>query len=1081
MAARGVDAPPAGLQELGTVMKRIDRVAPQAMARRLRAAGWMLSLCAGLTLTACGGGGGGGGSDPTPTPPVTPPAIVAPSIGTQPLDAKVNDGATTTFSVSASGSSLSYQWQRDGKAITGATGASYTTPVLHMADNGAKYVVVVSGPNASVTSSVVTLTVSPIALNLTAQPQAQTAKDGDVVSFDVSATGSEPIQYQWHRNGVVIAGADKATYTTAVLALADNAAVFKVVVTNPAGTVNSQEAKLTVTAVAPRIVTAPESVTTSDGASVTFKVTAAGSAPLAYQWLRNGNTILGATEASYITTLALASSGDRFTVRVGNGAGYALSEAAVATVNAAAPAITLHPSDASLLFNGEGVTFRVAATGTPPLRYQWQQSQDEGLSWSGIPGATSPSYSIGSVTLADTHTRLRAAVSNAAATLNSNAARLEVTPLVRLLAGNTGGSGYADGKGNLARFNWAGGISADPSGNVYVIDNNNSVIRRVSPDGTVKLFGGQAKNPSRVDGPLVDARFYYPQQIAVDRAGTVYVAEYCNIRRIAAGVVSGFLGTDGCNTRDGALSQASVSGVMGMAVDADGTLYFSERNNSNGQLVRKITSAGVVSTLAGSPTESGKTDGTGSAARFSNIGKLAVDANKNVFVADGTAIRQISPSGEVSYYAGAPDSYGQTEGYRTSARLGYITGLAFDGRGNLFVADNQRIARISTIGNVVTAVGSGNSNDGYPTSVDGPGATASAGNPTVLASLPNGGLAFFDNSAYAVRTLTVDATVTTLAGGGRSGGFADGVGTAARFASYAGHPSALILAPNGTLTLADTTNRRIRRFSLDSRLLDTLAGTSNYGGDDGPASLATFAHPIGLAYDAAGNLYVSDGGQIRRISASGTVTTIAGRTWDWGCVDGVGAAARFSAPAGMVVDSKGNLIVAEQGYYVLRRVTPDGTVTTIAGKSGESGYVNGVGSDARLGAVRYLAIDKADNVYFTDGYQSIRKLAPNGEVSTAAGAPYSSALIDDIGAFARFNNPSGLAFDARGNLYVADTGNNAIRRITPSGQVSTVIASNSLVSVLQPGPGGNINQPTAITVTPAGRLVFLSEGAIVGD
>ncbi len=1066
------------MQELGIVMTRIESVAPQAGTQRLRAL--ILGLCAGLVLTACGGGGGGGSDSPTPTPPVTP-AIVAPSISTQPSDAKVGDGATTTFSVTASGSSLSYQWQRDGQNIAGATGASYTTPVLHMADNGGKYQVVVSGPNASVTSSAVTLTVTPIALSLTAQPQAQTAKDGDVVSFDVAATGSEPIQYQWQRNGVVIAGADKSTYTTPALVLADSAAVFKVVVTNPAGAVTSQEARLTVTAVAPRVVTAPESVTTSDGASVTFKVTAAGSAPLTYQWLRNGNTIVGATDASYTTTLAIAGSGDRFAVRVGNGAGYVLSDAAVATVNAAAPAITQHPFDATLLFNGEGVTFRVSAIGTAPLRYQWQLSQDEGLSWSDIPGATSSAYSIGSVTLADTHTRVRVAVSNAAATLNSNAARVEVTPLVRILAGNTGGSGYADGKGNLARFNWASGFSADASGNLYVADNSNSVIRRISPDGTVKLFGGQTKTPARVDGPLADARFYYPSEIAVDRAGAIYVAEYCDIRRIAAGVVSTFLGADGCNTRDGALSQASVTQVMGMAFDADGTLYFSERTNSNGQLVRKITAAGVVSTLAGSPTESGKTDGTGPAARFSSIGRLVVDANKNVFVADGNAIRQISPAGEVSYYAGAPDSYGQTEGYRTSARLGYIQGLAFDGRGNLFVGDSQRIARISTIGNLVTAVGSGMTSDGYPTSVDGPGATASAGYPTVLASLPNGGVAFFDSSAYAVRTLTVDATVATLAGGGRTGGFADGVGSAARYASYSGHPSALVVAPNGSLTLADTTNHRIRRFSLETRLLDTLAGIGTYGGDDGPAASATFAYPIGLAYDAAGNLYVSDGGQIRRISRGGTVTAIAGKTWDWGCVDGVGSAARFSVPAGMVVDSKGNLIVAEQSYYVLRRVTPDGTVTTLAGKSGEYGYVNGVGGEVRLGAVRYLAIDKADNVYFTDGFQTVRKLAPNGEVSTVAGAPYSAALIDDIGAFARFSNPSGLAFDARGNLYVADTGNNAIRRITPGGQVSTVIASNSLVSALQPGPGGNINQPTAITVTPAGRLVFLSEGAIVGD
>jgi DNA-binding beta-propeller fold protein YncE len=165
---------------------------------------------------------------------------------------------------------------------------------------------------------------------------------------------------------------------------------------------------------------------------------------------------------------------------------------------------------------------------------------------------------------------------------------------------------------------------------------------------------------------------------------------------------------------------------------------------------------------------------------------------------------------------------------------------------------------------------------------------------------------------------------------------------------------------------------------------------------------------------------------------------------------------------------------------VFRKVTPDGTVTTIAGKTGEYGYANGVGSEARLQSVRYMAIDAADNVYFTEYANGIRKLSPSGEVSPVAGAPYSAGLIDDLGAFARFNSPAGLAFDTRGNLYVADSGNNAIRRITPSGQVSTVLGGGA-AAALQPGLNGNINQPTGIVVTPAGRLVFISEGAIVGD
>lgn len=1051
-------------------MKRIDR----AMLD-LRAGRWILRLCAALALTACGGGGG---SDPTPTPPV-PPAIVAPSIGSQPADAKVTDGATTTFSVTASGSSLSYEWQRDGKAIAGATGASYTTPVLHMADSGAKFQVVVSGPGGSVTSSAATLTVTPIALNLTVQPQAQTAKDGEVVSFDVTATGSDPIQYQWQRNGAPIAGADKASYTTSALTLADNAAVYKVVVTNPAGTVTSQEAKLTVTPVAPRIVADPEPVTTIDGASVTFKVTAAGSAPLAYQWLRNGSAISGATDSIYTTVLAYGSSGDRFTVQVSNGSGQVLSAAAVATVNAAAPAITQHPADATIATGG-AASFAVVASGTGPLRYQWQQSQDEGLSWSDITGATSASYGVSNATLADTNTKLRVAVSNAAATLNSNAAALKVQANVRILAGTTGGAGYADGKGNAARFNWAGGIGSDAAGNIYVSDNFNSVIRRVSPDGTVKLYAGQPREAARTNGSLAESRFMYPGELAVDRvSGAIYVFEGCVLRRIAGDTVTTFVGDGSCVTRDGTGDKAGLASVMGAALDADGNLYFTERASTNGQLVRKVTPVGVVSTLAGSATETGKTEGIGTAARFSNIGRLAVDAGKNLYVADGAAVRMVSPTGEVSTYAGAVDSWGQTEGYRTSARFGTVAGLAFDGRGNLFVADYQRIARISTLGNVVAAVSSVYS-DGVWLSTDGAAGTASAGNPATLTSMPDGSIAFFDNAGFTVRTVTANATVTTLAGGGNSGGSANGVGTAARFSFSAGLPSAMVISPMGFVNLADTNNRRLRRLILGTNMVDTLAGTGNFGNDDGFADTATFASPVGLAYDASGTLYVSDGNVVRRIGPTGAVATVAGKYNENGSVDGVGASARFGQLGAMVADSKGNLIVADVYNYVFRRVAPDGTVTTIAGKVGQSGYVNGVGGDARLGTVRYMVIDAADNVYFTDFSHSIRKLDAKGEVSNVAGAPYANGFIDDLGAFARFNSPAGLGLDARGNLYVADSGNNAIRRITPSGQVSTVLGGGT-VSVLQPGLNGNINQPTAIAVTPAGRLIFLSEGAIVGD
>lgn len=1054
-------------------MKSIEGAA-KALLHGLGFGSRTLALCAGLALAACGGGGGSDGG-PQPVP-----VAQAPSIGNQPRDAVVSDGMSATFNVGADGTSLTYQWQRDGKAIAGATGASYTTPALSMADNGARYQVVVAGPNASLTSNAVTLTVTPVALSLTTQPVAQTARDGEVVSFDVTATGSGPIQYQWHRDGIAIAGADKATYTTSALTLTDDAAVFKVVVTNPAGTVTSQEARLAVTAVAPRIVSAPDSVTSVDGAVVSFKATAAGSAPLAYQWLRNGSPISGATEASYTTTLAYANSGDRFSVQVGNSAGQVVSAAAVATVNAAAPAIARHPSDATIATGGSA-SFSVVAGGTAPLSFQWQQSQDGGLSWAAIPGATSASHAVVNATLADASTQLRVVVSNRAATLNSNVASLTVRANVRVLAGALGGSGYADGKGSAARFNHVWGMGADASGNIFVTDSTNSVIRRVGPDGTVTRFAGQAEEAVMRNGPLADARFVNPTDLLIDRAGTIYVLEGCVLRRISRDAVDSVVGDGSCITRDGSGAQVGISRIAGMAADADGTVFFTERTHTYGLVVRKLTPAGVLSTLAGSMTETGTADGVGGSARFADLGKLTIGADQNLYVADGTTIRLVTPAGVVSTYAGGADGSGQAEGYRTLVRFNQITGVAFDGGGNLLVADSARIARISKTGNVLTAVAAARDN-GYATSVDGDVASASAGSPRQLISLPDGGIAFFDGAAFTVRVMTANGVLTTLAGGGRVVGFVDGVGPAARFGAHEGYLLTLAFAPTGVLNLADRFNQRIRRLTLATNRLDTIAGTAATGGDDGPASAASFSTPSGLAYDAAGNLYVADAvGLIRRISSAGMVSTVAGKLHEYGSVDGIGAAARFNQPSSVVVDSKGNLIVGDAQNYTLRKVTPDGVVTTLAGKAGEFGYANGVGSEARLGPVKCLAIDAADNVYFTENNSAIRKLAPNGEVSPVAGAPFSSGRIDDIGAFARFSNPGCMAVDARGNLYIADTGNHAIRRITPRGQVSTVIGGAGEGGVLRPGPGGSINQPTAIAVTPAGRLFFLSEGAIVGD
>jgi len=266
---------------------------------------------------------------------------VAPSISTEPANQAVTVGQTATFTVAATGTApLTYQWQKNGAAVSGATSASYTTPATTSADNGAQFVVVVSNSVGSLTSIAATLTVNAIAVppSITTQPANQTVTLGQTATFTVVATGAALLSYQWQKNGAAISGATSASYTTLATTSADNGAQFVVVVSNSAGSVTSNAATLTVTAsaVSPSITTQPANQTVTAGQTATFTVVATGTSPLSYQWQKNGTAISGATSASYTTPATTSSdNGAQFVVGVSNVAGNVTSTAATLTVNAA--------------------------------------------------------------------------------------------------------------------------------------------------------------------------------------------------------------------------------------------------------------------------------------------------------------------------------------------------------------------------------------------------------------------------------------------------------------------------------------------------------------------------------------------------------------------------------------------------------------------------------------------------------------------------------------------------------------------------------------------------------------------------
>lgn len=312
---------------------------------------------------------------------------------------------------------------------------------------------------------------------------------------------------------------------------------------------------------------------------------------------------------------------------------------------------------------------------------------------------------------------------------------------------------------------------------------------------------------------------------------------------------------------------------------------------------------------------------------------------------------------------------------------------------------------------------------------DGPGPAAQFDYPMGVAVAANGTLYVADEENMTIRCLSPLGEATTLAGARATKGSADGAGPAARF--Y--HPVGLAVAAEGTLYVADGENHTIRKITPDSTV-STVAGTAGRKGTtDGPGPAARFNLPHGVAVDASGTLYVANtfNHTIRKITPAGHVSTLAGQPGHKGSADGPGATARFFHPAAVAVDAQGVLYVADNGNGTVRKITPAGVVTTLAGDARHCGHTDGIGATARFRAPTGVAVDASGNVYVVDHLNGlVRKISPAGEVTTLAGSALRFGPNDGTGAAARFNGPGGIAVDASGTLYVTDSGNNTIRKIT---------------------------------------------------
>lgn len=545
---------------------------------------------------------------------------------------------------------------------------------------------------------------------------------------------------------------------------------------------------------------------------------------------------------------------------------------------------------------------------------------------------------------------------------------------------------------------------------------------------------------------------------------------------------------------------ASITQPQRITTDKSGNLYFTASN-----VVFELSSSGTITLLAGTGRMGYAGDGGPAVqAQFNNPQGIAIDYLGNLYVADtgNSLIRIITPDGNINLFAGNV-AYGlPTQGWTgdggpaIGAQLQLPVGIAVDGAGNLYIADsaNNAIRKVTTDGNIQTIAGLGPTAPGFA----GDTAAATAANlngPLDVAVDSNGSVYVADTNNANVRKITSDGNINTIAGttNNLNGvvtvnfGFSGDSG-AATSAELAG-PAGVAVDSSGNIYIATYADNRIRKIVSNGNI-STIAGNSGYGfaGDGGPATSSQLSAPRGICLDSSGNLYLADrwNNRIRKI-AGGTISTIAGNgQGNFGGDNGVAISAQLSAPDGVAVDNAGNVYISDFLNNRVRMVSPSGIISTYAG-NGLSGFSGdgGLATSAALSQPAGLAVDAAGNLYIADSNNSVvRKVTPAGIISTVAGAGGSQGYSGDGGAptSAKMMAPFGVAVDSSGNLYIADF-YGWIRKVTASTGVISTIAGNGAIGYSGdggPATSAQFYYPVSVAVDLSGNVYVAdsSNGAV---
>ena len=665
------------------------------------------------------------------------------------------------------------------------------------------------------------------------------------------------------------------------------------------------------------------------------------------------------------------------------------------------------------------------------------------------------------------------------------------------------------------------GITLDNKGNMYIAMREHNIISRIDTKGMMTRYAGSGQSGFSGDGgPAANASFRVPAGLAFDPEGNLYIADRENhrVRKVdTKGNISTFagIGEAGFSGDEGPAVKAMLNLPSGVVVDKKGNLYISDRSNDR---IRVVDKKGVIRTYAGSGVAGFQGDaGPALKAQLDKPFGIALDETKNLYIADrnNNRVRKVSPDGIITTVAGDGGFFFMGDnGPAYRASVAAPTGVALDSKGNLYIADrnNNRVRVVDRTGMIRTVVGTGqqdyngdsevaretnlylpfgltvDSNDnllvidrshyrirridpksGQVETVAGNGVKLFAGDggPATGATLsfPHGmsvdkkdNLIFSDKGHFRIRKITPDGIINTIGGNGLRGNVGDNIpALEANFYNV----TTIVQNPKGDMFMASPSGfvSLIRRFDSKGIIHDFIdtatpkyreaISNSKYKGLVQKGAVATITQFSDIVFDPNGNLFTSDrlNHQIRKIDTEGNVSTIAGTgDSDHYGDNGPALEAAFRDPNALASDSEGNIYIADTANNLIRKIDTNGIVTTFAGNGEHSD--SGDGGPALKASIRSM-----DDIEFNPAGElhilgtnthKVRKITKDGKIMTVAGKGYAGFFGDGGSATkAMLKNPAAISFDSKGNMYIADMGNNRIRKVDDQGVITTFAGTGS--------------------------------------